>query len=67
MEWISLENRIPEELQDCWVCQHDDTITRGKFINFHEIFGDGFSSYDEFIKSKYVKCWMPYFTPEPPK
>ena len=67
MNWISVEDKQPEEGQDCWICQNDNTISRGDFVNFHEIFGSGFGSYDEFIKIEYVKCWMPYFTPEPPK
>ncbi len=67
MEWINANDRLPENNQDCWVCQHNNTITRAEYIIYHEMFGSGFGNYDEFIKYKYVKCWMPYFTPEPPK
>jgi hypothetical protein len=67
LDWVMIKNKVPEELQDCWVCQYDNTITRGEYINFHEIFGSGFGSYEEFIEDKYVRCWKPYYTPKPPE
>lgn len=64
--WVSYEDKRPNQEQNCWVCQHDNSITRAEYIEYHEIFGCGFGNSEEFIKEKYVKCWMPYFTPEPP-
>jgi hypothetical protein len=66
IEWINLEHTFLEEGQDCWVCQHDNTISRLYYYNYHEIYETGFGNNEEFIKEKYVKCWMPYFTPSPP-
>lgn len=66
IEWIKYEDRRPEDEQDCWLCQHDETISRANYYQYHEIYGTGFGNYDEFIKEKYVKYWMSYFTPEPP-
>ena len=67
MNWVFYEKKVPLNDQDCWVCQHDNTITRAAYTQYHELFGSGFGNSEEFIKEKYVKCWMPYFTPEPPK
>lgn len=68
MEWIKYSDRVPEEKTDCWVCTNDNTVTRGEYINFHELYlCSGFGSDEEFIKDKYIKCWMKYYTPEPPK
>lgn len=66
-EWIFYKDRVPEKNEKCWVCRFDNTITEAEYQNYHEIFGSGFGNYEEFIKEKYVKAWMPYFTPESPK
>jgi hypothetical protein len=64
MEWISIVNRFPKEDQECWICDMDNSVTRGFFMESPII--SGFGSYEKFLKISEIKFWMPYFTPTPP-
>lgn len=65
-KWIKYLDQKPKDHQRCWVCLDDNRIIDAEYQIYHEMFGYGFGNYDEFILEKYVKFWMPYFTPTPP-
>lgn len=74
MAWIKYSEKRPVNSEKCWVCCCKNFVSVGVYENYHHIFGSGFGSYDEddefhfqFHPGKYVKYWMPYFTPSPPQ
>lgn len=60
MNWISVEDELPEHAEDVLVFTKNETYSLG-----HYFYGDGWSLEEDTIVTDYVTHWMPL--PSPPE
>ena len=70
-EWIKIVDRLPQELEYCWVCDNENDILDAVFLSrCPENNGGPCFCLDRetgnYVIIEEVTHWMPYFTPEPP-
>lgn len=65
-DWISVEERMPEEGQEVWVSTKTDCVRRGTYTrHFGAEHREGFICSDGFIRMNTVNVWQSYVVPEP--
>lgn len=61
MEWIKCSDRLPNDIQDCWIYDDNEQIYNACYGN-NCFYTDNYT-----INIESVTHWMPYYKPEPPK